>query len=274
MRRTTDGASDPDVAGRRRALAVALAAALTLSSAALVGVVGAGSAAAPAADAPPDDPSSALIVDLEADGDATVIVTQSFDLADDADREAFEALRNNETKRDRLERRTATRLERVADGASNETDRTMTIDGAEASFETTDDGERGRVEIAVTWRNLAAVDGEALRVDEPFASGFDPDRAFVVRPPDGYALTEATPEPATADGDRLTWTADASLEGYEVRLSPADDGEGGADADADGTTDDEPGGDATPEADGLPGFGVVAALVALAGAAVARRRTR
>lgn len=264
MKRTTDDGSEPAAGRRRRVLAVALAAVLTLASAALVGAVGVVGASTPAAASTTDEPSAALIVDLEADGDATVIVTQSFDLADDADRDAFEALRTNETKRDRLERRTATRFERVADRANDETDRTMRIDGAEATFETTAGGDRGRVAVAVTWRNLAAAEGDALRLDEPFASGFAPDRAFVVRLPEGYALEGATPEPATADGDRIAWTAGATLDGYAVTLSPS--GGDGAGSDA-----SDPPGDGSSGGDELPGFGLGAALSAILGVLAARR---
>lgn len=241
-----------------RTLAVAVAVSLLLSSA----VAGVGAAATDPD--PTTDAGSALVVDLAADGDATVTVLLTFDLEDDADRAAFEELKTNDTERERLETRTATRLESVAAGASEDADREMTIDGTVVSFETDDAADRGVVAVSVAWGNLAAAEDGALRVDEPFASGFAPDRPFVLRPPEGYDLERNTHEPSTAEDGRIVWSPGTDLDGFEVRLSTADGDDsstaGGSDVDGDEGPEDGDGG-----ADDLSGFGVLVGLFSLIG---------
>lgn len=240
-----------------RALAIAVAVALLLSS--VVAGVGAAATDADRAADSTTDSESALVVDLETDGDATVTVVLTFDLEDDADRAAFEELRTNDTRRERLETRTATRLENVAEGASEETGREMAIDGTAVSFETDDDADRGIVAIAATWHNLAAVEDGNLRLDEPFASGFAPDRPFVLHPPDGYDLERSTHEPTSVEDGRLVWSAGTDLDGYEVLVSSAEDGSSATGSDAEGDGADDAG------ADGQPGFGVAIGLLSLLG---------
>lgn len=258
MRRTVEtGSRTANGIARNRLVGFAVATVVVLS----VAVAGAG-AAASTDDVERDEPRSALIVDLEADGDATVLVTLSFDLEDDADRETFEAFRANETKRDRLERRTASRMERVAEATSDRTGREMTIDGAATSLET--DGDRGLVTVAVTWRNLATVSDGDLRLSEPFASGFEPDRTVVLRPPDGYALERATPDPATNSADRIAWSPDAAFDGFEVTLTAAgNDDANGSDAGSDGSAGEPSGTETTGAADDQPGFVVKSGLAAV-----------
>ena len=210
-------------------------------------------------------PDTPLVVALEEDGDATVSVDNSFDLTDEADRAAFEALQANETKQAALESRTERRFRAVAAETANETGREMAIEDVSLSFETTDGGDRGVVSVSATWTRFAAADGDRLTVSEPLASGFTADQPVVLKPPEGYELERSTPTPSERTDDRLTWNADASLEGYEAVLVPASDGSGSDGESADGT---ENGSD-----DGQPGPGFVVAGASMAlGAWLHRRR--
>lgn len=214
---------------------------------------------APAVGAAADhDGEEAFVVDLDAEGDATVTLHLTYDLSDDDERAAFEDLRGDEEAQTDIRERFESRLADVADDAAAETGREMSISDGSVDLSTTDD-DVGVVELSARWHGLAAVDGDSVTATEPFASGFVPDQRFVLVGPDGYAVESATPEPAEADDGALVWSAGTELEGFEVTF--ADD-----DKTADGETADETG-------DGAPGFGVAVALVAvLAAALLAVRR--
>ncbi|WP_254767314.1 DUF4897 domain-containing protein [Salinilacihabitans rarus] len=248
MNRRTDRARRTDSPSLvPRTLTAALVAVVLLGS--VIGGVGARAATTDDASQPTD---SAFVVDLEADGDATTSVTVGFDLESETDRDAFESLRENETKRERLENRTERRLRAVAAEATEETDREMTLEDADVSFEVDEANERGIVTVSATWRSLAAVEGDRLTLGEPFATGFAPDRTVVVHLPEGYALESATPAPTDRDDRRLVWNSSTSLEGYEAVVTPAE------------TSGVEP----------QPGFGIATAIAAIAivGTALGRRR--
>jgi hypothetical protein len=93
----------------------------------------------------------------------------------------------------------------------------MSVTDVDIAFET--DGGTGMVRLTATWEGLAATDGDRLTVAEPFASGFEPERTFVVDVPEGYAVDGAAPEPDERTDGRLVWTAGSDLSGFEVTAS-------------------------------------------------------
>ncbi|MDF9745391.1 DUF4897 domain-containing protein [Natrinema salsiterrestre] len=189
---------------------------------------------------------SAFVVALEDDGDATVTVAVTFDLTDEADQAAFRSLEENETERSELESRTERRLRSVVAGVADETDREMAIEEAGVSFETDEGTDRGIVSVSATWRGFAATEDGRLTVAEPFTSGFTAEQAVVLELPDGYALAESTPEPSERADGQVSWDATTSLDGFEAVIAPSD-----------GTND----------GDSQPGFGLGAAVIAIAGGA-------
>jgi len=202
----------------------------------------------PAAAAGHDD--ERFRVELDTEGNADVSVTYTYDLETDGERAAFEELESNETAQRQIATRFENRMQAVADGASNETGREMRV--GNATVETATEDGVGTVTLSVRWERLAAVDGDRLTVTEPFASGFEPDRRFVVETPDGYAVASATPEPSAGEDGRASWAAGSSLSGFELVATP-DDASDGTSGDGDG-------------------FGSVLALAALAAVAVLARR--
>lgn len=195
--------------------------------------------------------SPGFVVSLHDDGDADLRVTYTFDLAGDAEREAFQELRANETARGVYADRFGDRLSGIAGDAATETGREMRVSDVALNVSVEDDV--GVVTITATWHGLAAAEDDRLVVAEPFASGFEPDRPVTVAVPDGYAVEEVSPSPDERSDGRLTWHADRSLSGFSLTAAPADDGV---------TT-------------GLgPGFGLAAALLAVLLAALAVRGRR
>ena len=210
-----------------------------------VAAVGAGPVTARDASIP------AFFVALESDGSATVTVTYTFDLTSEAEAEAFRSLQEDRTAREALRTRFSDRLQSVAQAAADRTGRSMAITDASIAIETANNGQSGIARLRATWVGLARTEGDQLMVTEPFASEFTPDRRFVLRAPDGYTISAATPAPAANDSNTLHWTSGATLDGFEVVMT----------ADGSGTT--TPSGDSSTRTDGQPGFGLLVAIAAI-----------
>jgi len=202
-----------------------------------------------------------FIVNLNEDGSAQITLQLAYDLESDAERAAFKDLKNNETLQQQTKQNFLARMQRVAASAENETGREMRVSDAAITFETANDSSVGLVKLSVMWTGLAATNGETLTVTEPFASGFEPERTFTVRGPDGYALDAATPEPKATQTNSTTWAPGTDLTGFEAVFTPA----------ATATPNSTP---SETTAGSGPGFGFVVTVLALTGtaAAVLRRQ--
>jgi PGF-CTERM protein len=219
----------------------------------------------------------AFVVALAEDGSAEVAVTYTFDLSDDTRQAAFEEIRNNETASESFESRFRQQLAAVANDAGNETGREMSITDVDIAFET--EGETGIVRLTATWEGLAATDGDQLTVTEPFASGFEPDRTFVVVLPEGYAVESVSPAPQERANGQLTRASGSHLSGFELTASPDDttetesaDGDSADGSDGDGTSSDGETGDDGSVGESGPGFGLVVAVLGVLGAALLAAR--
>lgn len=230
----------------------------TLLTSVLLGALLVGAAVAPAGATQTDGaPEPSLTVDLAADGDARVTLVSTFDLDDESERAAFDKLRTNETARAAYEARQTDRWVAVAGATENRTGREMSVTNSSLSLSRTDS--TGVATFSLSWEGLAAVENGMLTLDEPFASGFDPDRRFVVVLPESYELDSVSPGPANGSDGRLVYEADADLDGLSVVASST--------RVTGGTPADSP----TPTSLGTsggngPGFGIVGALAALAAA--------
>lgn len=200
------------------------------------------------------DASPSFVVALAEDGSARITLTMTHDLESDEERAAFRSLENDSATRADARDRFRSRMASVASDASNVTGREMSVSDPAIDLRTADGGSVGVVELAVSWSNLAAQRDGALVVTEPFASGFEPDRRFTVRGPDGHELASASPSAENTDANVATWRAGADLSGFEAVFAPTEGGDGSG--------------------IGAPGFGPATALVALAGAALGLARRR
>lgn len=202
----------------------------------------------------------AFVVDLDADGSARVRLIVTFDLTTDGERRAFDALRANDTARDRRIDRFTTRLQAVATRTERSTGRAMAITDPAITFAT--ENSTGIVTLSVRWDGLAARHGDRLVLGAPFANGFDIDRPFRVVGPDGYTFVTATPEPTAHRQNSATWRTNTSFDGFEAVFAPAEIGTGRN-------------GSAGTSGLGVYGFGIsVAVLAALAGVAILVIRRR
>lgn len=194
----------------------------------------------------------AVVVDLDEDGTAHLTVVMTFDLTEDADREAFETFRTDEEALTDLETRFADRMDATAGATADRVDRDVVARDASVTLDTVDGGDTGVVSLSVTMENLAAAEDGRLTLTEPFASGFAADRPVIVHPPNGYTLASANPSPTDESANALTWGADTSFDGFDLVLE-AGDGE---------------------TATSTPGLGILAGAGALTGAALLVRQRR
>lgn len=190
----------------RRALAFVLALAL----AAAVGPAGA-----------VHGTGSAFVVELDADGDATVSLVDEYDRSNGSQRATFEAIRGNETRQSEL---AAAVTERLRDGAANAaaaTGREMAV--SEATVNVTSANDTGVVRVRARWTGLAAVnpDDGYVEVTEPFASGFAVDRTLVVRGPPEFerAPGGTDPPPDLARKNAAFWGDQQDLSGFRARFA-------------------------------------------------------
>lgn len=235
-----------------RVLVVCLAGLLALSLAA------GGALAGGAAQVEEPEPGY-FLVELQADGDVAVEYTNHTNLSvDDAQREWFESVRDDEAAREAVADERRQEMQFVSDQAAERVDRELRV--GEVTVETETDGDVGIVTYRFEWANLAAVDGDRVVLTVPFSLYDEFDRELRVVAPDGYELTSVTPEPERRNETTASWPGLTELTGFEV-VAEGDSGDGGAGSD-DGTF-----------ADGA-GFGVPVAVGSLLAAALLARRRR
>lgn len=199
------------------------------------------------------DARSALTVELDADGDAEVALGLTYDLATAEERDAFESLRGDAAARDDVTATFRDRMRSVARSAANATGREMRVSGGSVDLRVADGGDVGIATLTVNWTGFAAVDGDRLRVDEPFASGFDADYPLRLVAPTGYDFAGATVAPDDRADGVVEWSADTTFDGFSATFGPTDSGgEGDSDRTSSSTAD---------------GFGAAVAVAVLAAVA-------
>lgn len=160
--------------------------------------VGAGTVAAV------DTPASGqFIIELDTDGDADAVFTDTFDLTDDDERAIFEDARDDPELRAAATAQFREEMQFVSDVASEDIDREIRV--GEVTMETTVDGETGVVAYLFRWENLAAVEDDRIVLSEPFSTYDSLDRELVVIAPEGGELTSVSPPPQRQGEDAATW---------------------------------------------------------------------
>lgn len=156
---------------------------------------------------------------LEADGDAVVSVSQRFALENEEDREAFDRLAREFESGDAGGEFSATVFERVAEGASEETGREMSIEDVTRETETAENA--GTLELRFRWTSFAATPDDRLEVGDAFVIGdeawlpsLSDEQRLVVHAPEEYAVDNARPDASIDDGT-LVWEGPRQFEAGE-----------------------------------------------------------
>lgn len=165
------------------------------------------------------DANSQFVVELEADGDATVTVVDEYDLANESQRATFETIRDNESRQADRAAAVTDRLRTGAAEASSTTGREMAV--SEATVNVTTENDTGVVRVRAQWTGLAAVDREDgyVQVSEPFATGFAVERPLAVHGPQGFTRAATHPEPGRALKNAAFWAGDRDLDGFRARFT-------------------------------------------------------
>lgn len=202
-----------------------------------------------------DDLEPAVIVNPEADGDGNLTIRLTHDLTTETEQAAFEAIRQEETTREKLLSRFEERMSTLANSTSLAVDREVRVDSTDIEVFQSADGDVGVVRLTATIDNLAAVNDGQLKLSEPLSSGFESDRDVIVTVPESMTVEKVTPEPTDRTDTRLHWEAGTVFEDFEFVVSGAE------------STD----GDRT--ATETPGFGIgIAALSIIGGSMIALKR--
>lgn len=166
------------------------------------------------------DTGRQFVVDLEADGSATVTFERSYNVSVPAERDRFEALANNSTA---LEERRAAFGEQLRAAAANGSERTAREMRIENVTVTTRRGNgTGVIAVQAHWENLAGVYGAQVVVNEPFSTSFAPDGTLTVRGPEGYVRDDTAPRPDRALRNSASWGEGTGLDGFSFRFVDPD----------------------------------------------------
>lgn len=216
----------------------------------LVLAVGSFAGVGVAQDQEPEPVDGRFLVELQADGSAEISLEREYDLGDDAERDEFESLHEDEAARADAAESVREDTQYVNNVADDETDRDMRV--GEVRVETSVDGDVGTVAYRFTWENLAAAEDGRLVLAEPFSLYDELDRELVVVVPDDYEISAATPEPDERNATAASWEGFTSFSEEGSRFEVVADG---------------------PSEDDGAGFGpALAAGTLLAVALLARRR--
>lgn len=178
-----------------------------------------------------DPEGSALGIELDAGGDAVVYHATAYDLNVTDERESYESIAGNESRRAAHRAAALEELEAAAAGGRNRTELDMRVsNGSIRTFER--DG-YGRVVVRAEWANLAYHHETRVVVTEPFRGGYEPGPTHVsIHGPDGYRRGPARPSPVRAQRNSATWNPRTSnfsafYAGFEDASASGSDGSGG-----------------------------------------------
>ncbi|MFC6905623.1 DUF7345 domain-containing protein [Halalkalicoccus tibetensis] len=176
--------------------------------------------------------SQTIEIWLDEDGHADVSVYKQFGLETAEDEEAFDRLAEDFEDGEADGELSAETYERVAAGASEETDREMTIEDVERETEATSN--TGTLRLNFVWNGFADATDERVEVGDAFVidgetwlPALSDDQRLVIHTPEGYAIDSA--DEASIDDGTLVWEGPQSFDPGEfeatlVRSEPSEDG--------------------------------------------------
>lgn len=194
-------------------------------------------------------------VELDADGDAVVYDITAYELSNETERDRYEAIAENETRKETWREDVAAELEAAAATGRNETDLDMEVENVTVRTytvlheEDNSTEEYGRIEVRAEWERLAyhsgayeleGIDREWVLVTEPFASGFEPGPTRVaIHGPSGYERSpNSQPPQIRAKRNSMLWNPQTSDFSDFYALFVAREDTGGETTDGDGGTDE------------------------------------
>ena len=164
-----------------------------------------------------DSANVTMVADLQSDGDARWTVSTTFDLATDAERDAFRSLAQS-FERGETSDLGLSAFRQASVQASRSTGRNMSITAVErrSSPESEVENGTGRLAVEFTWTNFGRPDGDRLHVDDVFVTGSDGETwlpglergdRLTIRAPQEYGVIDSNVAPKVRDNrSTLQWT--------------------------------------------------------------------
>lgn len=170
-----------------------------------------------------DADTTTLAAAVGPDGDADWRVTYRVELDDENATAAFESLRRDiEANRSQYLSTFRERIEATAASAESATDRGMSVGNFSVAVETRaqPDTTFGVVTYRFRWNGFAATDGDRVVVGDTL-DGLILDSGTVLRVtwPDGYGVTDITPDSAERADGAVVWRGPADFEAGEPRVT-------------------------------------------------------
>lgn len=169
-----------------------------------------------------DNSSQTIEIWLDEDGHADVSIYKQFELETAEDEEAFDRLADDFEDGEAEDELSATTFERIAAGASEETDREMTIEDVEREAESTSN--TGTLRLSFAWNGFANATDERVEVGDAFVidgetwlPALSDDQQLVIHTPEGYAIDSA--DDASIDDGTLVWEGPQSFEPGEFEAT-------------------------------------------------------
>lgn len=165
-----------------------------------------------------ENASQTIEIHLEEDGDANVSVYKQFSLETEEDREAFEQLAEDFESGNTDDELSATVFERLAEQASNETDREMAVENVTRETDAT--ASTGTLELHVQWTNFANATDDRIEIGDTFVidgelwlSSLSSDQRLIIHAPDGYAVENAS---TSVNDGVLVWEGPQDFESGDL----------------------------------------------------------
>lgn len=174
-------------------------------------------------------------VELQSSGDASWQVSETFNITTDEEAEAFEQL-GQQFEEGEFDELWLPVFELAVDEVDESTDRSMRLSDESRTSTVRGEGvnRTGELLLSFTWESFGSVEDNRLIIDEEVLTlqsgdlwfpGLTADQQLTIRPPEGYAVDDATIAPT---GSSLIWTGPVEFD--ELSLQATFLGNSGSDS--------------------------------------------
>lgn len=195
------------------------------------------------------DSSVEVEIEVMENGEAVWTVTNEVHLDTENERSAFDDMKENQSRLDDLARDTTMRFRNFADRASQQINRQMDV--RMESVDATREGSTGRITVTFTWTNFAETNDNEVVVSDVFQGGLSLDEGQTLTVTGPYANVDLRASTGETKDSGAVWAGPVDVnDDVSITFSQEDESGGGQ---------------------GLPGFGIAAAVLALLAFLVAAR---
>lgn len=187
------------------------------------------------------DSSVDVEIEVTENGDAVWTVTNEVHLDTENERSAFDAMAENQSRLDEIALDTTTRFRNFADRASQQINRQMDV--RMESVDATRENDTGRITVSFTWTNFAETTDNEVVVSDVFQGGLSLEEGQTLSVTGPYPNVDLSASTGETRDSSAVWTGPVDVnDDVTITFSQEEESGGGQ---------------------GLPGFGIAAAVLAL-----------